>query len=58
MKKVFLSMILALLGFTLLGCGTISGIGKDMESLGDVFIKGSDHYKEAVKENPPGSKMQ
>jgi len=57
MNKLILSMAVMLCGLTLFGCGTISGIGKDIKSVGGVISSGSDHIKESVKNNPPGSKM-
>jgi len=41
-----------------MGCGTIKGMGEDITSLGGIISKGSDHYKDAVGKNPPGSKME
>jgi predicted small secreted protein len=58
MKKVMLSVVAVLFSLTLAGCNTISGIGKDLQSVGDMIIGGSDHVREAVKNNPPGSKME
>ena len=57
MKKLALSIAVLVCGTTLYGCGTISGIGKGLQSVGDVILKGSDHVKESIKNNPPGSKM-
>jgi len=57
MKKVIL--MLSVLGCVVIisGCSTFKGIGEDITSLGGFISGGSDHYKEAVKANPPGSRM-
>ena len=58
MNKTILNGTMALSILTLTGCGTISGLGQDFQSAGDIIIGGSDHYRQAVKDNPPGSKME
>jgi len=57
MKKMILGITAIMFVGTLCGCGTIRGIGEDIGSVGGVISSGSDHVKESVKNNPPGSKM-
>jgi len=57
MSKLVLSSAVVICVMVFTGCGTIRGIGEDITSLGGAFSKGSDHYKEAIGNNPPGSKM-
>lgn len=57
MNKMILSMAAVICSLTLYGCGTIRGIGEDIKSIGGVISSGSDHIKESIKNNPPGSKM-
>ena len=58
MNKIILSITVVACGLTLYGCGTISGIGNDIKSVGDIIANSSDHVRESVKNNPPGSKME
>ena len=57
MSKILLNIIVVIACLSLYGCGTLKGIGEDITSLGGFISDGSDHYKEAVGDNPPGSKM-
>lgn len=58
MNKIVIMLHVLVCVVFISGCGTIQGIGEDITSLGGFISDGSDHYKEAVEANPPGSKME
>jgi len=42
MKKICAAILCGLLMLTMVGCGTIKGLGEDISTLGRWLIKGSD----------------
>ena len=58
MNQLILTAVAVVFSLTLFGCNTLSGVGKDIQSVGNAISGGSDHIRESVKNNPPGSKME
>ena len=61
MEKIYLSVLCGLLILAMAGCGTIRGLGEDLNAVGKWLIKGSDTVKEgqeAVKEEPVAVKEE
>ena len=46
MKKICLFILCGLLILTVVGCGTIRGLGEDINTVGRWLMKGSDAVKE------------
>ena len=46
MKKLLLLALFICFTISLLGCGTIKGLGEDISTVGGWFTRGSDHVKE------------
>jgi len=57
MNKIILRITVIIYSLTLYGCGTIKGIGNDITFIGEAISNSSDHVRESVANNPPGSKM-
>ena len=58
MKTFYSSIAILALAVSALGCHTIKGVGDDVSTVGGWISGGSDHVKESIKNNPPGSKME
>jgi len=49
MKKALLLLVGAVFTLSLIGCGTVSGVGEDLKSIGGWFTKASDNIREGKK---------
>ncbi len=57
-KRIILSIVVTVFVGSFYGCGTIKGLGEDVGAIGGWMSGSSDHVKESVKQNPPGSGME
>ncbi len=48
MKEIILIVLCGVFTLTVVGCGTIKGVGEDIRAVGGWFMKGSDNVKENV----------
>ena len=46
MKKMLLMALLVMFSSTLVGCGTLKGVGEDLKTIGGWFVRGSERVQE------------